>query len=100
MLEYSSLLTITKGNSALTSIRSNPFVALPLDQLLLQLSAEEARFFALLDTELHKTVVFYVEREAEMRIRWSALRDQLTELGDHMKLIQVCVFVFMPALVG
>ena len=91
---------IIKGSSVQSSMRNDPFIALPIDKLLLQLSPEEAKFFALLDAELHKTEAFYLEREAAMQMRWRALREQLDELGDHMIQIQVRVCAFVPALLG
>jgi SPX domain protein involved in polyphosphate accumulation len=72
-------------------MRNNPFVVLPLDELIPQLSPEEAKFFAMLDVEFEKIVSFYLDREEEMQTRWRTLREQLDELGDHMKHVQVCV---------
>lgn len=69
---------------------NKPLDALPLDQLLLRLSIKEAKFFAKLDAELQKVQMFYTDREAEMRARWAALREQLGSLEDHMKVIEVC----------
>jgi SPX domain len=83
------LLTITKGNSAQSTMRNNPFMALPIDKLLSQLSRKEAKFFVMLDVELRKIEAFYSDREVEMQTRWRTLREQLDELGDHMKLVQV-----------
>jgi SPX domain protein involved in polyphosphate accumulation len=80
-------------------MRNNPFVALPLDKLLLQLSPKEAKFFAKLDAELHKIEAFYLDREEEMQTRWRTLREQLDELGDHMKHVQVCDAV-IPSIVS
>lgn len=90
----SSLLTISKGSSVQSSMRNNPFIALPLDKLLSQLSSKEAKFFAMLDSELQKIEAFYLDREEEMRMRWRTLREQLNELGDHMKHIEVCRVCF------
>jgi SPX domain len=87
MLFYSSsLLTINQGSSAQSTM---PFTALPIDTLLQQLSPMEAKFFMKLDEELQKIEAFYFDREAEMQTRWRTLREQLDELGDHMKLLQV-----------
>jgi SPX domain protein involved in polyphosphate accumulation len=70
-------------------MRNNPFIVLPLEQLIPQLSPEEVKFFAMLDVELEKIVSFYLDREEEMQTRWRTLRAQLDELGDHMKHVQV-----------
>lgn len=77
-----------RRSSVQSSMRNNPFIALPLDKLLSQLSSKEAKFFAMLDSELQKIEAFYLDREEEMRMRWRTLREQLNELGDHMKHIE------------
>jgi len=80
---------ISKDARNQSSTTVNPFTALPLNELLPQLSPEEATFFAMLDAQLEKVGVFYVARQEEVKTRWKTLREQLDELGDHMKVIQV-----------
>ncbi|KAF8966562.1 SPX domain-containing protein [Flammula alnicola] len=65
---------------------AHPLAALPLHELLTQLSPYEVSFFILLDAQLDKVESFYLAREKEMLARGHTLRIQLNELNDHRKL--------------
>lgn len=65
---------------------SNPSPALPLHDLLPQLSSQETLFFAMLDSQLDKVEAFYVSREEAMMDRGEMLKAQLRELDDHRRL--------------
>ncbi|CAA7264392.1 unnamed protein product [Cyclocybe aegerita] len=64
----------------------NPLAALPLHELLHQLSPHEVSFFTMLDAQLDKVESFYLAREKEMLDRGHLLQIQLNELHDHRKL--------------
>jgi hypothetical protein len=66
-----------------------PFVALPLHELLAQLSPEEKKLFDMLDAELDRIESFYLMREKETQERSNLLRGQLNELSEHKKVVQV-----------
>ena len=82
------------GGSA--SRRTDPLAALPLHELLNQLSPYEVSFFIMLDAQLDKVESFYVAREKEMLARGHMLKNQLNELHDHRKLFLVS-FSFVPS---
>ncbi|KIK00027.1 hypothetical protein K443DRAFT_620167 [Laccaria amethystina LaAM-08-1] len=65
---------------------SNPSPALPLHDLLPQLSSQETLFFAMLDSQLDKVEAFYLSREEAMMDRGEMLKAQLRELDDHRRL--------------
>ncbi|RDB30619.1 SPX and EXS domain-containing protein 3 [Hypsizygus marmoreus] len=91
-----SITSFRRGRAQTTSSRwgsgqsrpTNPLAALPLHDLLNQLSSTELAFFTTLDAELEKIETFYLAREAEMQARTKMLHEQLDELNDHKKLVQ------------
>jgi SPX domain len=66
-----------------------PSAAIPLHELMLQLSPEETKFFDMLNSELDKIESFYVTREKETQERSGILREQLNRLSEHKKIVQV-----------
>lgn len=64
-------------------------VALPLRELLSQLSPQELAFFTYLDAQLEKVESFYSAREKELLLRTQLLQGQLHELQDHKRLVRV-----------
>jgi hypothetical protein len=66
-----------------------PCVALPLHELITQLSPEEKSFFIMLDRELDKIESFYLAREKETQERSRVLQGQLNELHEHKRIVQV-----------
>ncbi|KAG5646758.1 hypothetical protein DXG03_002444 [Asterophora parasitica] len=72
-----------------TSRATNPMEVLPLNELLAQLNPTEQAFFTALDAQLDKIEAFYTAREKEMFERSKMLHEQMDELGDHKKLVQV-----------
>ncbi|KAF9010011.1 SPX domain-containing protein [Cyathus striatus] len=73
-------------NSPMTT-HAKPLAALPLQELLPELSSHEFEFFAMLDAQLDKVESFYIAREKEMLARGKLLQEQLSELNDHRELI-------------
>jgi hypothetical protein len=67
----------------------NPLAALPLHELLTQLSPVEVSFFTMLDAQLEKVESFYLAREKEMLALGRTLQTQLAELDEHRKLFNV-----------
>ena len=63
--------------------------ALPLHELLTQLSPVEVSFFTMLDAQLEKVESFYLAREKEMLALGRTLQTQLAELNEHRKLFNV-----------
>ncbi|KDR80317.1 hypothetical protein GALMADRAFT_62135, partial [Galerina marginata CBS 339.88] len=80
--------TAMTGNGT-TNRQADPLAALPLHELLTQLSPQEVSFFLLLDSQLDKVESFYLAREKEMLARGHTLQLQLKELQDHRKLFHV-----------
>ncbi|KAF8201829.1 EXS family protein/ERD1/XPR1/SYG1 family protein [Pholiota molesta] len=78
----------SKGASSSPSqkLHAHPLAALPLHELLTQLSPHEVSFFTMLDAQLDKVESFYLAREKEMLARGRMLQIQLKELNDHRKL--------------
>jgi hypothetical protein len=62
---------------------------LTLSQVLETMSRVHLAFFDKLNTELSKVESFFIEREAEARVRSSEIRGQLEELKDHRRLFHV-----------
>lgn len=84
----------SKGASSSPSqkLHAHPLAALPLHELLTQLSPHEVSFFTMLDAQLDKVESFYLAREKEMLARGHTLQIQLKELNDHRKLFLVSSF--------
>jgi SPX domain protein involved in polyphosphate accumulation len=64
--------------------------ALPLREILGQLTSQEMGFFNYIDAQLEKVESFYSSREKELVCRTRLLQEQLRELQDHRKLVHVC----------
>lgn len=64
--------------------------ALPLGELRTQLSPQENAFFDHMDAQLEKVESFYSAREGEMSARTALLQQQLLELQDHSRAVDVC----------
>lgn len=78
-------------------MQTNPLAALPLHELLEQLSPQEVSFFTMLDAQLDKVESFYLAREKEMLARGHTLKVQLDELHDHRRLFLVRRRVFFSS---
>lgn len=53
------------------------------------MSPVQLAFFDKLNTELSRVESFFIEKEAEARVRSLQLREQLQELKDHRRLFHV-----------
>ncbi|KAF9482763.1 SPX-domain-containing protein [Pholiota conissans] len=82
---FSSMIS-NAASTGSPRLDGHPFAALPLHELLTQLSPHEVSFFTLLDAQLDKVESFYLAREKEMLARGRTLQLQLDELSDHRKL--------------
>lgn len=65
---------------------TNPLAALPLQDVLMQLSPLELAFFNHLDAQLEKVELFYLTREKEAEEKGKLLESQIQELMEHRKI--------------
>jgi xenotropic and polytropic retrovirus receptor 1 len=80
------LFLVVKTPSLASSTRPRP---LTLSEILELMSPVELEFFDKLNLELSKVDHFFIEREAEARMRSLELREQLEELKNHQRLFHV-----------
>jgi SPX domain len=80
------LFLVLKTPSVSSSTRSRP---LTLSEILEPMSSVQLEFFNKFDLEISKVEHFFIEREAEARVRSLELREQLEELKDHRRLFHV-----------
>jgi SPX domain len=84
--QFRFLYLVIKAPSLAPSTRPRP---LTFSEILEHMSPVELEFFDKLNLELSKVDHFFIEREAEARVRSLELREQLEELKNHQRVFHV-----------